>query len=651
MMNVGVVVLVWFSMYAMLGMQLFKGHFYRCQDLQNQIWLGGSPVGTLNTATPEMSGAKSVPTIIECVNSGGGLGVWVDRSFSFNSYPQGLLTLFEMATTEGLMDMMAAMVDSLGPGVTPIPNSRPHLAWFCAFHIVVGTFVLLNLTVGTIINNYNRVKNRNNGITPFTTPEQQEWKETRRIISQLEPRKRTKGPSNVIRNLCFRLLQKRLFEMVITFVIVCNVITLMMKTHDQDDCTVTALFWCNVVFIVVFVSEAVIKLLGLGPRWYFLDPWNLFDFAVLVLSGSTLVLDAINGDWFCAAPLGTRAFNFSGLSILRVFRIVRVLRLVRQLKGLRQMIETLIVSMPSLSNIAALLVLFLTIFSIVGETFFYNVNLSQDAWESMDDLANYAVFDVAMWTLHRQTTGEAWNYIMFYCSQSDPYRACAKAYGPFFGNGCGSPLVGMVFHLSWQLFGTYVLMQLFTAVILENFSELVNGVSSVLPAHKLAQFVDVWTEFDPDACQHIGVDKIPELILKLPLPLGLKDKNVSKSMLMDVIKDLAIPIREGNQVSYTETFVACIKRVMNHDIEEDEDEETTKRMSVKRTSTDGDAEGDTSAHSSQNGVPVFRWRRFTVAEEFAAKHLQSAYREWREQRIQVHKGMERAVQIQPQIVQ
>lgn len=34
MINVLVVVLVWFSMYAMLGVQAFKGLFYRCYNLQ-----------------------------------------------------------------------------------------------------------------------------------------------------------------------------------------------------------------------------------------------------------------------------------------------------------------------------------------------------------------------------------------------------------------------------------------------------------------------------------------------------------------------------------------------------------------------------------------------------------------------------------------
>jgi hypothetical protein len=160
MMNVAVVVVLWFSMYAMLGVQLFKGQFYRCQNLQDNVWYGTSwfPTGSMYTAAPPMSGPTSVPTIIECVHAGnqGGSGTWIDKPYTFNDYPRGLLTLFEMATTEGWMDVMAATVDSVNVGVTPIPNINPWWSLYCAAHIVIGAFVLLNLIVGSVINTYNR---------------------------------------------------------------------------------------------------------------------------------------------------------------------------------------------------------------------------------------------------------------------------------------------------------------------------------------------------------------------------------------------------------------------------------------------------------------------------------------------------------------
>mmetsp|Transcript_14436 Transcript_14436/g.35315 ORF Transcript_14436/g.35315 Transcript_14436/m.35315 type:complete len:906 (-) Transcript_14436:124-2841(-) len=646
MMNVVIVVVLWFSMYAMLGVQLFGGMMYRCYDVSNMLYYGASesPQGALYSPTLPLGGAGSVPTIIECVSAGnqGGTAVWEDKPYTFNNYFRALLTLFEMSTTEGWMDVMAATVDITKAGVTPIPNLSPWIGvLFCAAHIVIGAFVLLNLIVGSVINNYNRIKSQNDGIAPFMTPEQQEWKETQRIIWNLKPRIRQVGPKNKLRNLCFRVSQHKYFELLITAVIAVNVGTLMTRTYNESDCYRTAIFWCNVAFTIIFCLEAAVKLLGLGVRWYLIDYWNLFDFLVVTLSLLTIGLDISNQDYWCGPDKVTTIVNFPGLQTLRVFRVARVFRLIRRLKGLRQMIETLIVSLPSLANIAALLALFIMIFSVLGLTFFYNVNPDQDPYGRMDaSHANYASIDNALWTLHRQTTGEAWNSIMYYCSQNDVYLACAKAYGGFLGDGCGGKATGIMFHVAWQLFGTYVMMQLFTAVILENFHELARGDQFVVPLAKLNEFVDTWTLLDPDAEQEIDVELLPQLVQNLSPPLGVKKQQVQRTQLMQVIKDLAIPIRHG-RVTYHETFMACVKRVLDQDVGDDDGTVIkTDRHDIK------DLEFSRAQSHTQHGHnTTFRGRRMMANEDFAARSVQHAYREWREKRLQVMKAVNRTTDI------
>jgi hypothetical protein len=47
--------------------------------------------------------------------------------------------------------------------------------------------------------------------------------------------------------------------------------------------------------------------------------------------------------------------------------------------------------------------------------------------------------------------------------------------------------------------GTYVLMQLFTAIIIENFSSTTR--SSIISKEQLDSFVDVWVELDPGGAE------------------------------------------------------------------------------------------------------------------------------------------------------
>jgi hypothetical protein len=60
------------------------------------------------------------------------------------------------------------------------------------------------------------------------------------------------------------------------------------------------MFWINLFFTTVFIIECLLKLLGVGPVWYFLDRWNLFDFIVVVLSIMTIVIDVVTREYDCA---------------------------------------------------------------------------------------------------------------------------------------------------------------------------------------------------------------------------------------------------------------------------------------------------------------------------------------------------------------
>ena len=621
MLNVAVVFLLWFSMYAMLGTQLFKGKLYSCMDHQNALFYGTAhtPGGSLYTPTTVMSGQQAVPTIIECASRTQGLGAWERKYYSFDYYHHGLLTLFEMATTEGWMDVMAATTDMTEVGVTPIPNYLPLNALYSVVHIVVGAFVLLNLIVGSIINNYNRIKSTTEGIPPFLTPEQQEWKETRKLIVQLKPIVRLEGPPNKFRRFLFNVANHPYFEWVTTSVIVANVLTMTTKTHDEHDCVTAAKVWINISFTIIFVLEAIIKIIALGPRWYVRDGWNVFDFGVAILSCVSVGFDVSSKAYTCdpALKVGATQDNVPALQVLRAFRIARVFRLVRRARGLRQMIQTLIVSIPALGNIMGLILIFIIIFAVLGNTLFFNVSFNQDFYGRMDGNGNYQTFDNAIFLLLRQTTGEVWNNIMYYCSERDLYRACARTDPLFLGDGCGGPEIGNAFHLFWQLFGTYLMMQLFTAVIIENFDDVSKEDSSFMPVDRLNEFVDVWTELDPEAKQRIPSSSLPLLIMKLKPPLGVNAPGNARSNLLQVIKDLAIPIR-GDSVLYRDTFLACVKRVMAHDTEDDDDEEPEEMLDKSITGFNGQA--------------------VTIAEDFAARLVQRAYRDWREKKMQVQKG-------------
>ena len=108
-----------------------------------------------------------------------------------------------------------------------------------------------------------------------------------------------------------------------------------------------ALFWVNLSFTLIFFSEMIIKMIGLGPRWYFIDAWNRLDFVVVLFSLIILGISIDSGEYKC------EQYEDSGVGYLRVFRalrILRVLRLIRRIKDLKHMIRLFYISLPSVVN-------------------------------------------------------------------------------------------------------------------------------------------------------------------------------------------------------------------------------------------------------------------------------------------------------------
>jgi len=217
------------------------------------------------------------------------------------------------------------------------------------------------------------------------------------------------------------------------------------------------------------------------------------------------------------------------------------------------------------------------------------------------------------------------------------------------------------------------MMQLITAVILENFDDMAKDDIAIISKESLDDFVDKWNEFDPDATSYILSTDVPKLLGELEPPLGVKARYFSSIKLLAVIKDLAIPVR-GDKVRYKDTFLALVRRAQAHYPEEHEQEvdifasDASENESDKLSSDDDDnpyAEHEAKipeiasrttprctksseqaaaraaervAESEGENELLFRDRRPTIAEDYAVRILQTTYKEWRETRLQVHKA-------------
>jgi len=209
--------------------------------------------------------------------------------------------------------------------------------------------------------------------------------------------------------------------------------------------------------------------------------------------------------------------------------------------------------LPGICNLAMILFLFLGIFAILGVQLFATVAHNGD----LNDHANFQNFPMALLTLFRATTGENWNGLMHAmarksenCSVSVPWdpNKCGfcqwdQMYTPGGDSlkcvecepldGCGKPIYSEVFFLIFTFFLTYVVLNIFVAVILEAHEQSMMDESGVVTDGDLAQFNAQWQLLDPDATMTLPLGMLPQLMENLPRPLGLKDPQKQRKTIFD----------------------------------------------------------------------------------------------------------------------
>lgn len=201
------------------------------------------------------------------------------------------------------------------------------------------------------------------------------------------------------------------------------------------------LYALDSLVIVIFGIEALMKIGAHGRRpWrYFANPWNVFDFAILVV---------------CLIPAEAHY-----AAVLRLARVLRALRLVGSLPKLQLLVSALLRSIPSMGYIAVLLFLHFYIYAVVG-VFLFRAN----------DPVHFGDLGTAFLSLFRVITLEDWTDIMYIQMYgSDAYPPLVTLGGDPVPQA--RPIVGAVYFISFVLFGTMIMLNLFIGVVVNSMAE------------------------------------------------------------------------------------------------------------------------------------------------------------------------------------
>eukprot|EP00662_Eupelagonemidae_sp_cell21_P026974 gene26974-38344_t len=230
-----------------------------------------------------------------------------------------------------------------------------------------------------------------------------------------------------------------------------------MEYHPQSAAYESSLEALNAVFVFIFVAEAGLKLLAFGPRGYFRrgngwNTWNCFDFSIAFLSFVGFIINRMSDQ---SSPL---------VSIFRILRLTRILRMMKRTQGLQRIIHTLFLSIPALLNVTSLITLLFFIYAVLGVQLFARTRRGS----AMGAYANFENFGHSILMLLRMATGEDWQAVLDNIMAREP--DCEPKLGD-----CGNYEIAPVYCCTFTMCGTYILINLIVAVILDNFGTTGSG--------------------------------------------------------------------------------------------------------------------------------------------------------------------------------
>lgn len=215
--------------------------------------------------------------------------------------------------------------------------------------------------------------------------------------------------------------------------------------------------------------------------------------------------------------------------------------------------------LKALPYVVLLIVMLFFIYGVIGMQLFGKIMLDQNEGNSeITRHNNFQTFPNALMVLFRSATGEAWQMIMLSLLETkecDP-ESRPPNYNPKASETCSSQLA-IPYFISFICLCSFLIINLFLAVIMDNFDYLTRDWS-ILGPHHLDDFVQLWSEYDPEAKGRIKHLDVITLLRKISPPLGF-GKLCPHRVACKKLVSMNMPLNSDGTVMFNATLFALVR--------------------------------------------------------------------------------------------
>uniref|UniRef100_A0A8C6VWP0 Voltage-dependent L-type calcium channel subunit alpha n=1 Tax=Nothobranchius furzeri TaxID=105023 RepID=A0A8C6VWP0_NOTFU len=494
----------------------------------------------------------------------------VTKRSTFDNFPQALLTVFQILTGE---DWNTVMYDGIMAYGGPASSGMVVCIYFIILFIC-GNYILLNVFLAIAVDNLADAESLN-------TAQKEEEEDVDDVdddnvnlpdvpsgprpqrISELTLKEKTPpipegsafflfSSTNPFRVFCHKLINHQIFTNLILVFIMLSSVSLAAEDPIRNfSARNIILSYADYVFTSMFTFEILIKVNSenccVKSAGYVGDAWNVFD--ALVVIGS--VVDIILSQKRMQPARGRNTEDSARISItfFRLFRVMRLVKLLSRGEGIRTLLWTFIKVI--LSTFIVPLIIFHSTTVVFGK-------IAMVDGTQINRNNNFQTFPQAVLMLFRCATGEAWQEIMLACL---PGKLCDSEsdYNPGEERTCGSGFA-IIYFISFYMLCAFLIINLFVAVIMDNFDYLTRDWS-ILGPHHLDEFKRIWSEYDPEAKGRIKHLDVVTLLRRIQPPLGF-GKLCPHRVACKRLVTMNMPLNSDGTVMFNATLFALVRTAL-----------------------------------------------------------------------------------------
>ncbi|KAL3231877.1 hypothetical protein MRX96_023145 [Rhipicephalus microplus] len=376
--NVLVVCAFIWIIFGVVGVSVFAGRLRHCVDARGQSL---DPGLVPDRATCHMLGYS-----------------WTNENVQFDNLGEASLALLQVATFEGWIEVIENVLDIEGVDLQPRLEANPWSLIYFAIFLVIGAFLVFNLFVGVVIDNFYAKKRQASSVSPsyrlwleedYSEPTASEGqrryaRSLRRLLAQ-RPVSLVARPAGRFRGFLYDVAASKELAVASAVLALLNGMLLASERYEWNGRQRAALGRAHLVFLVGHAGELLLRAAATGTA-FFAVKWNQFELCALALSllGKPAARSAAragigssstDGDVVCYGIAVTSSFcpacpspvpSGSCFEACARWPFCASSAVLVSVRGVRQLVLIFAASVPAFINIALLLFLVMFVYGVLG---------------------------------------------------------------------------------------------------------------------------------------------------------------------------------------------------------------------------------------------------------------------------------------------